>query len=108
MSLFSDLRLRWKLFGAFGAMCVLMVAVGWVGISSTRTVKAALDDTGGLTVPSMLALSQTQTNLLIGQRAISSAILADDPTAIQEYVDAGRRALGDSATAWTTYEALPS
>jgi methyl-accepting chemotaxis protein len=107
MSLFSDVRLRWKLLGAFGVVCLIMAAVGWVGISSTQSVKAALDDVGDNNVPKIVALSQTESGLLLGQRSIRSAILADDPAQIQGYIDTGRQALADSSKAWVTYQSLP-
>jgi methyl-accepting chemotaxis protein len=108
MSWYGDLRLRWKLLGAFGAVCVVMVAVALSGAYAANTVKASLDRIESNNVPSVVALANTQSNLLLGQRSIRSAILADDPKQIQGYIDSGRQALADSKKAWAEYQALPA
>jgi methyl-accepting chemotaxis protein len=108
MSWYGDLRLRWKLLSAFGAVCLVMVGVGLVGSYAANAVKANLDDIELNNVPSMVALANTQSNLLLGQRSIRSAILADDPKQVQGFVDAGRQALADSKKAWADYQALPA
>jgi methyl-accepting chemotaxis protein len=107
MSLFLDLRLRWKLLGAFGAVCLIMAVVGWIGVSTAQGIQSRLDDVGGTNLPSVAALGKAQSNLLLGQRSIRSAILATDPKAISGYVDTGRKAIADSSTAWNQYMALP-
>jgi methyl-accepting chemotaxis protein len=107
MSWYGNLRLRWKLLSAFGVMCLVIVGVAEVGAYAANSVKAALDDTNSNTVPSLVSLSNTQTNLLLGQRSIRSAMLSNDPKAIQGFIDTGRQALADSARAWNTYQTLP-
>jgi methyl-accepting chemotaxis protein len=108
MSWYGDLRLRWKLLGAFAAVCLMMVAVGLSGAYAANTVKASLDGIESNNLPSVVALASTQTNLLLGQRSIRSAILADDPKQIQGFIDTGRQALADSKKAWAAYQALPA
>jgi len=107
MSWIGNLRLRWKLLGAFGVVCAIMVGVGWAGYNGAQTMYSQLDDIGNNNMPSIVALGQSQSNLLLGQRSIRSAILATDPKAIQGYIDTGRKALADSAAALKTYQSLP-
>jgi len=107
MALYRNLRLRWKLLSAFGAVCLLLALVGWIGISTAQSINSSLETTGTNEVPSLVALGKAQSNLLLGQRSIRSAILVSDPKAIQGYIDTGRKALADSAKAWGDYASLP-
>jgi methyl-accepting chemotaxis protein len=107
MSWFSNLRLRVKLLGSFGLVCLIMAIVGGLGVSTAQRLETNLNGLGLNELPSTIALGETQSNLLLGQRGIRSAILADDPQAIKTYVDAGRKGLDDSDSALATYLAYP-
>jgi methyl-accepting chemotaxis protein len=48
-----------------------------------------------------------RTSLLLAERRIGSAILADEPKDIRAYLIAGRKALVDSTNALAAYQALP-
>ena len=84
-----------------------MAIVGWLGVSTAQSIQANLVDVDTNSLPSLAVLGYTQTNLLLGQRGIRSAILATDPTAIKGYIDAGRKGLDDSEAALTKYLAGP-
>src|SRR4030081_214376 len=103
----NDLRLQWKLGGAFGAVCVFMAVVGWVGVSTAQQIQSNLDEVGQNNLPSAIALAEIQTNLLLAQASIRAAILVDDPKEIHAYVQTTWKALSDSTTALAEYEALP-
>ena len=107
MNLFSNMRLRWKLLTAFGAVCAVMAVVGLVGINTAQRIKGDLDDVAANNLPSVVAIGQTQSNVLIAQRSIRSAILADDSKEIQGYLDEGQRALDSADKALATYTAFP-
>lgn len=44
MNALNNLRMRNKLIGGFGFICILLIVVGVIGFSSTRTMNAALSD----------------------------------------------------------------
>jgi methyl-accepting chemotaxis protein len=108
MSWYGDVRLRWKLLSAFGAVCLVMVGVGLCGSWAANNVKANLDDIESNNVPSLVALASTQSNLLIAQRNIANAVMVDDPKLSQAFVDAGRQSLAESKKNWANYQALPA
>ena len=101
MSGFSDIRLRWKLLGGFGAVCILMAVVGWLGFTTAQRTQTSLVDIHTNTIPSLTYLSETQVNMLLGQRGIRSAMLSNDPAAIKAFIDGGRKGLEDSDKAFT-------
>jgi methyl-accepting chemotaxis protein len=101
------MSLRWKLLGGFGVVCVVMAIVGWLGVSTALSLQANLVDVDTNSLPSLVGLGYAQSNLLLGQRGIRSAILATDPVAIKGYIDAGRKGLDDSEAALNTYLAGP-
>jgi methyl-accepting chemotaxis protein len=107
MRWFNNLRLRVKLLGAFGIVCLIMGIVGYIGISSTDAIKAQLDDTTDSLMPSYVALSSLQTNLTRGQRDVRSAVLDTDPKAIQADLDAYTSDIAQIDQAAAAYMALP-
>src|SRR6266567_7443815 len=107
MASLNHVRMLWKLLGGFGAVSLLMVAIGLLGTTTADRINSSLNHVGVQLLPATVALEQTQTNLLLGQRSIRTAILADDPKAIHDALVAGRQALADSRTALASYEAQP-
>ncbi len=107
MASLNNVRMLWKLLGGFGAVSLLMVAIGLLGTTTADRINSSLNHVGVQLLPATVALEQTQTNLLLGQRSIRTAILADDPKAIHDALVAGRQALADSRTALASYEAQP-
>src|SRR5690242_13995163 len=108
MSLYRNLRLRWKLLSAFAAVCVVMAVVGVVGVVAAQSIKSDLDDMGQDNLPAIVSLGQTESSVLLAQRSIRSAVLVTDPKQIQSFIDAGRQALNDANKAWDAYRAIPS
>jgi methyl-accepting chemotaxis protein len=107
MRLFNNLRLRVKLLGSFGLVCLIMGIVGYVGISSTEAVKAQLDDTTDSLLPSYAALSSLQTNLTRAQRDVRTAVLDTDPKAIAADMDVYNNDIAQIDKAAAAYMALP-
>jgi methyl-accepting chemotaxis protein len=107
MNWFNNLRLRVKLLGAFGLICMVMGFVGYMGTSTAAGVKSNLDDTTGQIVPGLVAVSGTQSNFLSGERDLRSAVIDADPKDIAADLDAYNNDIVGLDKAWAQFTAMP-
>jgi methyl-accepting chemotaxis protein len=107
MQWFHDRGTLSKLLGSFGLICVIMAAVGWMGLSTAGRVKARLDDVGSENVPSIVALSKVQAWVLRSQRDARNAVIATDQKEVDAFLAQTLDDLASVDKAWTAYTAFP-
>ena len=92
----------------FGLMVVLLVVVGYIGVSTAQGLNASMEDVGKTSLGSIQALSDTQVNLLRAQRDVRGAILAETTEETLALLSRVDESLAVADKAWTTYKALPA
>jgi methyl-accepting chemotaxis protein len=102
MRWFHNLSTHAKLLGAFTCCCVLIVVVGYMGVATAQTIKASLDRTNGVLLPSTTRLLETRVAVVSAQRDIHGALLDMDRVPL---VDHGLEA---AERGWAEYQAIPA
>jgi CHASE3 domain sensor protein len=102
------LGIRGKLLSGFGVMVVLIMLVGYVGISTAQGIYGNLEATGRETLPSIQALSSTQASVLRAQRDVRGAILVASQQETVDLLSRVETSLVASEKSWAAYKALPS
>jgi methyl-accepting chemotaxis protein len=101
---FDDVRLRWKLLGGFGAVVMLMIGVGYVGISNMARQDAYLDEMHLQHVLGLSAIMQANVDLVASGRDEAEAVLADDRAEIEKYAALSRKLLASTIENLDLYE----
>jgi hypothetical protein len=106
MRWFNDRSTLAKLLGTLAAVCLVMAAVGYTGITTAQRIKTNLDDVAGNLLPSTSNLATTQYNLARAQRDIHTAILLTDKQQVADAITLMKGEIAAGAKSWTAYNEL--
>ena len=79
----NDMRLRWKLLGSFGALLVLMFAVGGVGLWSVSLLKTDIHEIADREMPAAIDVMDARDAVRTIQRDVSQMLLVDGTESVQ-------------------------
>jgi methyl-accepting chemotaxis protein len=75
--MFANMSLKFKLIGSFCIVAMILVVVGWVGYSGSKTGGRSVDQLGKNQIPSFAALLKMESGQL-GVRLLCNAVLNSD------------------------------
>lgn len=107
MSSMKDLKLGTKMFLSVGIVLVLMIVLGWTGISGVHDIDDNLNTVYSVRIPGidyLLEIDRDLQQALVAERSLLTVQL--NSTDYQRYLDDYQTNLDQSAERWTTYKAL--
>ncbi|MFP4164069.1 MAG: methyl-accepting chemotaxis protein [Chitinispirillaceae bacterium] len=105
-----NMKLSTKLIGSFAIVAVITLIVGGIGISGLRTTEKKLVTLGDITQPSIRALlqiSKAQSDILLGERGLTSSRIVQDPSLRNAQYDWIEKAWSRLNEGWEEYAPIP-
>jgi methyl-accepting chemotaxis protein len=107
MKWFNDLRLGWKLLGAYSLMSLMLAFVGWQGLSTAQGLNSSLDRVSNETVPTYKALSKTKDATVRGQRDILYVLVEHEAEQKATFLTSVQTDIQTAADQFAAYKAMP-
>jgi methyl-accepting chemotaxis protein len=104
----SKLTIRAKLFGSFGVVLVLMLAMAGVGVASLRSVEADMREIGSNWIASIDSVSRYRASALELRRAEMALAAYEDPAVRRRRAAEIGAVLSAMQAQWRVYEGLIS
>ncbi|WP_296943881.1 methyl-accepting chemotaxis protein [uncultured Massilia sp.] len=103
----SSLTLRFRLIATMAILGLIILANGLLGIYGIRSTTAALEDTYGNQMQSIIALGEAKNFLSRARFNLDRAVLHPDSPDIGKTIDRMESFIKDADRSWAAYLALP-